>query len=124
MDNNTRQHYFNILDNLNDINKNKNIKTDIVEAKRILNEIKISEKLSTLLIDQIKDSDGKPLKLLDEKTMSNMITNFINQYNNNNDNKIDTKLFGIEELYNLPNEQKDAFATKLAQVVFRKEQKD
>ena len=124
MDNNTRQHYFNILDNLNDINKNKNIKTDIIEAKRILNEIKISEKLSTLLVDQIKDSDGKPLKLLDEKTMSNMITNFINQYNNNNDNKIDTKLFGIEELYNLPNEQKDAFATKLAQVIFRKEQKN
>lgn len=120
----TEQCYINILDTLNNLNKNVNIKNKIEETKNTVDEKKISNSLGVLLVDQMKDSDGKPLKLLDERTMSDMITNFINQYNNNNDSKIDTKLFGFEELYNLPNEQKDAFATKLAQVIFRKEQNE
>lgn len=120
----TEQHYINILDTLNNLNKNVNIKNKIDETRNTVNEKKISNSLGALLVDQMTDSDGKPLKLLDERTMSDMITNFINQYNNNNDSKIDTKLFGFEELYNLPNEQKDAFATKLAQVIFRKEQNE
>lgn len=120
----TEQHYMNILDTLNNLNKNVNIKNKIDDTKNTVNEKKISNSLGALLVDQMKDSDGKPLKLLDERIMSDMITNFINQYNNNNDSKIDTKLFGFEELYNLPNEQKDAFATKLAQVIFRKEQNE
>lgn len=120
----TEQHYMNILDTLNNLNKNVNIKNKIDDTKNTVNEKKISNSLGALLVDQMTDSDGKPLKLLDERIMSDMITNFINQYNNNNDSKIDTKLFGFEELYNLPNEQKDAFATKLAQVIFRKEQNE
>ena len=120
----TEQHYMNILDTLNNLNKNVNIKNKIDDTKNTVNEKKISNSLGALLVDQMTDTDGKPLKLLDERIMSDMITNFINQYNNNNDSKIDTKLFGFEELYNLPNEQKDAFATKLAQVIFRKEQNE
>lgn len=120
----TEQHYMNILDTLHNLNKNVNIKNKIEETKNTVVEKKISNSLGALLVDQMTDSDGKPLKLLDERTMSDMITNFINQYNNNNDSKIDTKLFGFEELYNLPNEQKDAFATKLAQIIFRKEQNE
>ncbi len=120
----TEQHYMNILDTLNNLNKNVNIKNKIDDTRNTVNEKKISNSLGALLVDQMTDSDGKPLKLLDERIMSDMITNFINQYNNNNDSKIDTKLFGFEELYNLPNEQKDAFATKLAQVIFRKEQNE
>lgn len=120
----TEQHYMNILDTLNNLNKNVNIKNKIDDTKNTVNEKKISNSLGALLVDQMTDTDGKPLKLLDERIMSDIITNFINQYNNNNDSKIDTKLFGFEELYNLPNEQKDAFATKLAQVIFRKEQNE
>lgn len=85
----------------------------------------MSDTLTTLLGDQVTDSKGNAIKFLDEKTMSDMITNFVTQYNHNNlDNPITTKLFWPEELYNLPNEQKDALASKLAQVLVRKEQNE
>lgn len=119
-----QQHYINILDTLFALHKNVNVKKKILETKDIVQESKISDSLSTFLVDEILDSKWQPIKLLDERIMSDMITNFVAQYNNSNENKINTKLFGFEELYNLPNVQKDAFATKLAQVIFRKEQKE
>ena len=124
IDETTQQHYMNILDTLQTMHKNVNLKDKIMETKNTVQESKISDSLGSLLVDQMVDSKGQPIQLLDERIMSDMITNFVEQYNYNNENKINTKLFGFEELYNLPNEQKDAFATKLAQVIFRKEQKE
>ena len=56
--------------------------------------------------------------------MSDMITKFLTQQNKQSPEQLNNKLFWPEELQKLPNEQKDALASKLAQIIFRKEQVD
>lgn len=119
-----QQHYINILNTLANINKNVNIKNFINETKLLINEAKISNELMDTLLQQMINKDWKQLQF-EWNITTEMITNFIAQYNSyNTEHKIDNKLFWPNDLYSLPSARKDSFASKLAQIAFRIEQKN
>ena len=116
------KHYLNILNTLGSIYKISNNKDiiDIIEAaKTLLKETYISNDLITSF-NKIIGKNGKPINITEEAT--HMMTNFVAQYNTHNNEKITSRVFSQEDLYKLPTVRKDAFASKLSQIIFRQEE--